>query len=189
MIVAGLALIVGASWRIIRGPDRRRALSCLLIGAAPLWFLAGFFLYGLAVGYGRNDPADTSAIKLLRPLAESLMDLEARFRYPQRTYGEKVVMISPPMPEAEARAQVAAMDRHVRALEARLGLTTTGTIHWVRGPLLGIGSHAIFGLCMGSRPGEASAGCRGPVPPSTAMKSPTACSPAIAPRGSIRPPC
>ncbi len=47
------------------------------------------------------------------------------------------------------------MDRHVRALEARLGRTTTGTVHWVRGPLLGIERHAVFGLCMGTRPGEA----------------------------------
>ncbi len=33
VIVTGLALIIGATWRIVRGPGRRRALSCLLIGA------------------------------------------------------------------------------------------------------------------------------------------------------------
>ncbi len=120
VVVAGLALIVAASWRIVRGPGRRRALSWLLIGAAPLWFLAGHFLYGLGIGGGRQFPMKVG-LKLLMPMAESLMDLEARFRYPQRTVGEKVVMISEPMLEAEARAQVAAMDRHVRSLEARLG--------------------------------------------------------------------
>ena len=104
VIVSGLALIVGASWRIIRGPDRRRALACLLVGAAPLWFLAGFFLYGLAVVSGRRLPMNV-AIRLLAPLALSVMDLDARFVYPQRTAGEKVVMISAPMPEAEARAR------------------------------------------------------------------------------------
>ncbi len=56
VIASGLALIILAPWRVIRGPDRRRALACLLIGAAPLWFLAGFFLYGLALGTGRMEP-------------------------------------------------------------------------------------------------------------------------------------
>ncbi len=115
-IVAGLALIVGALWRIIRGPRRREALSWLLLGSAPLWFLGGSALYGLAIGSGRKIPINL-AVKLMAPLGESVMDLEARFRYPQRTVGEKVVMISTAMPVEEARAQVAAMDRHVCALE------------------------------------------------------------------------
>ena len=89
------------------------------------------------------------------------MDLDARFVYPQRTAGEKVVMISAPMPEDRARAQVAAMDRHIRALEARLGRKTRGTVHWVRGPLLGMERQAIVGLCMGSRPGEGAADAEG----------------------------
>jgi hypothetical protein len=147
-----LALICGASWRIIRGPRRLHAFSCLLLGGAPLLFLAGHFLYGLSIGFGREIPLNLP-LKLLMPLGESLMDLEARFRYPQRTAGGKVVMISEPV--ADAPVQVAGMDRHVRALEARLGRTTAGTVHWVRGTLLGLqGGHAVFGLCMGSRPGS-----------------------------------
>jgi hypothetical protein len=160
VVVTGLALVGGASWRIIRGPRRRRALSCFLIGAAPLWFLAGFLLYGLAIKSARQTPL-SPAHKLLMPVGESLMDLEARFRYPQRTAGEKVVMIAPAMPEADARAQVAAMDRHVHALEARLGRRTGQTIHWARGPLLGTESIAIFGLCLGTRPGAAPADAEG----------------------------
>jgi hypothetical protein len=153
IFTVGLALIITSLWRIVRGPGRRGAVSCLLIGATPLWFLTGYFLYGLSVGQGRNIPL-TLAVKLLGPLGESVMDLDARFRYPQRTVGEKVVMLSAPLPEADARAQVAAMDRHIRALMARLGRPTQGTIHWARGPLLGIERHAVIGLCMGSRPGE-----------------------------------
>lgn len=160
MVGAGLALIVAASWRIVRGPDRRRALAWLLIGAAPSWFLAGHFFYGLAIAETRRAPM-TPALKLLMVMAESLMDLEARFRYPQRTHGEKVVMLSPPVPEAEARAQVAAMDRHVRALERRLGLPTKGTIHWARGPLLGQEAKAFLGLCMASQPGGAPTDAEG----------------------------
>src|SRR5262249_44726049 len=70
-----------------------------------------------------------------------------------RTYGAKVVMISAPMDSALARAQVTAMDRHVRGLEARLGRTFSGRIHWVRGPLLGK-QFGLNGLCSGSLPGE-----------------------------------
>jgi hypothetical protein len=95
------------------------------------------------------------------PLGESLMDLEARFRYSQRTVGESVVMISAAMPEAGARAQLAAMDRHVRALEARLGRGTEGIIHWARGPLLGTGGSAIFGLCIRTQLGGAPADAEG----------------------------
>jgi hypothetical protein len=89
--IAGLALIFGALWRIVRGPGRREALWWLLLGSAPLWFLAGYFLYGLAVGTGRKIPLNL-AIKVMAPLAESLMDLEARFRYLRRTAGENVVL-------------------------------------------------------------------------------------------------
>ena len=160
VIASGLALIVRASWRIVRGPDRRRAFACLLVGAAPLWFLAGFFLYGLAIATGRHLPLNV-ATRLLAPLALSVMDLDARFVYPQRTAGEKVVMISAPMLEADARAQVAAMDRHVRALEARLNRKIPGRIHWVRGPMFGIGPRAIIGMCMGTRPGDESPDAEG----------------------------
>jgi hypothetical protein len=132
----------------------------LLIGAAPIWFLAGFLHYGVAITSSRKIPI-TPALELLMPLGESLMDLEARFRYPQRTVGETVVMISPAMPEADARAQVTAMDRHVRALEARLGRRTGGIIHWARGPLLGTGGSAIFGLCLGTQLGGAPADAEG----------------------------
>jgi hypothetical protein len=160
IVLATLGLVIGTSWRIIRGPRRLRALSCLLIGSAPLCFLASLFLYGVAINSSRDKPL-TLGVKLLLPLAESLMDLEARFRYPQWTYGEKVVLMSPPLSETEARTQVAAMDRHVRALETRLGRSTSGTIHWVRGPLFGIRAHALFGLCMGTSPGEMPADAEG----------------------------
>lgn len=36
MVVAGSCLIVGASWRLMRGAGRRRALACVFLGMAPL---------------------------------------------------------------------------------------------------------------------------------------------------------
>jgi hypothetical protein len=151
LIVAGLALIGGAAWRLIRGPKRAAALTCLLLGFAPLGFTTGHILYGLKIGQGRQLTR-TPPIRLLIPFGESFFDLEARFRYPVRTVGAKVVMIS--KPDNHEQEQVAAMDRHVRALEARLGRPMIGRAHWVRGPLFGMQGKAIFGLCMGSRAGE-----------------------------------
>ena len=87
------------------------------------------------------------------------MDIEARTRYPQWTTGEKVTMIS--IPVANARERVAAMDRHVRQLEKRLGRTTAWPIRWVRGPLLGLDGKAPFSVCMGSRPHDAELGTDG----------------------------
>jgi hypothetical protein len=52
--LAAVGFVAGTSWRIIRGPGRRRALSWLLIGAAPLCFLASFFLYGAAISQLRR---------------------------------------------------------------------------------------------------------------------------------------
>jgi hypothetical protein len=151
LIVAGLALIGGAGWRLIRGPNRGAALTCLLLGFAPLGFTTGHILYGLKIGQGRQITR-TLPIRLLIPFGESIFDLEARFRYPVRTLGAKVVMIS--KPDNHEQEQVAAMDRHVRALEARLGRPMIGKVHWARGPLFGMQGKAIFGLCMGSRAGE-----------------------------------
>jgi hypothetical protein len=151
MVWAWLALFAGTVWRLVCGPDRGRALTYLLLGSAPACFLGGHVLYGLRAGNTRQVEYSL-ALKMLIPLGESLMDLEARFRYPERTTGEKVVMLAPEV--ASAREQVAAMDRHVRALESRLGRAIEGRVHWARGPLFGMQNKAIFGLCMGSRLGE-----------------------------------
>ena len=151
-LAAGLSLVVRAVWRVIRGPDRLRSLAWFLFGTAPVWLMAGHFLYGLDTAYGRQVPM-SYVLKVLVPLGESLMDLESRFRYPQRSVGEKVVMIS--APAADASEQVAAMDEHVRQIEKRLGRSIEGRVHWARGPLFGMQGKAIVGLCMGTRQNEA----------------------------------
>jgi hypothetical protein len=149
---SGLALFAGGIWRVIRGPGRLRAVTWLFLGVAPLLFFTGFILYGLRAGFGRQIELKLP-LKMLMPLGESVFDLLTRFEYPVRTEGETVVMIS--TPAAYARAQVDAMDRHVRSLWNRLGgKTTSRRVHWVRGSLLGIGGKAINGICLGSRPGD-----------------------------------
>lgn len=147
VLAAGISLLMLGTWRLIRGPGRRHALLCLLLGLPPLGLLTSHLMYGFGVAYGRQFTLNLP-IKLLMPFGESILDLVARFQYPVRTVGERVVMISAPMKSPEY--QVAAMDRHIRALEARLGRTGTRKVHWVRGELLGIGGKAILGMCMGS---------------------------------------
>jgi hypothetical protein len=148
---AGVMLIAGAAWRIIRGPARRRALGYLLLGTVPLAFFTGHVTYGgLRAAFQRNIPLNLP-MKMLIPVGESFMDLEARFRYPERAACGSVVMISAPV--ANGPEQAAAMDRHVHALEERLGRAVNWQIHWVRGPLMGMQGRALVGLCMGSLPG------------------------------------
>src|SRR5262249_14943527 len=127
------------------------ALACLLLGTAPLWFLAALAMYGSRAAGSRNFRLDLP-LKMLVPLGGSLMDLEARLRYPQWTEGQKLVMISEAVPDAAA--QVAAVARQVRHREQRLGRATGWRIRWVRGPLLGLEPHAIFRLGIGTRPGR-----------------------------------
>ena len=187
VIVAGLALIVGASWRIVRGPDRRRALSCLLIGAAPLWFLAGFFLYGLAVGTGRKIPLNRGdqaarspgrvvdgprgAVRLSaadgRREGRDDLGADARGRGPRPGRRDGPAR---PRPRGAAGPD----DPRDHPLGARAAAGHRASRH--HRPL------------HGEPAGRGAAGCRGPVPRPTATRSPTACSPASAPRGSIRPP-
>jgi hypothetical protein len=92
-LAASLTVLVVGSWRIARGPGRLRAATWLLLGVAPALIATGHFLYGLRLNSSRLIVLDLP-IKLLIPFGESIMDLEARFRYPERTEGETVVMIA-----------------------------------------------------------------------------------------------
>jgi len=149
LLAAGLSLLFVGLWQLIRGPLRMHALVCLLLGLPPLGFLAGHLMYGFGTTYGRRITLNLP-LRVLVPFGESLLDLATRFQYPVRTEGQRVVMISTPVDNAHA--QVVAMDRHIRALEARLGRIGSRKVHWVRGPVLGLQGRAILGMCMGSLP-------------------------------------
>ena len=147
VLAAGLALVILGIWRLVCGPRRAQTLAILLLGLPPVGFLAGHLMYGFGTAHGRQLGLNLP-LRLLVPFGESVLDLAVRFTYPIRTEGERVVMISKPV--ENAKAQVAAMDRHIRALEARLGRTGTRRVHWVRGPVLGLQGIAILGICLAS---------------------------------------
>jgi hypothetical protein len=61
----------------------------------------------------------------------------------------------------DARAQVAAMDRHVDALLARLDQLATWPIVWYRGSLLGLEPCAIHDMAIGSEVATSPPGADG----------------------------
>ena len=151
MLAGGLGLVIAATVRLIRGPRRDRALAGLLVGTAPFWFLAGHILMAMRPAFDRHVPPGWPS-KVLLPLGRPLADLEARWFYPERTRGKWVTMVG--ATAEDARAQVAAMDRHVEASLARLGQSATWPIVWYRGPLLGLQRFAVYDMAIGSEVGQ-----------------------------------
>ncbi len=158
MLAAGLGLVIAATVRMIRGPRRHRALACLLVGTAPFWFLAGHILMAMRPAFDLHVPPGWPS-KVLLPLARPLADLEARWFYPERTPGKWVTMVG--ATARDARAQVAAMDRHVEASLARLDQSATWPIVWYRGPLFGLRECAIYDMAIGSEVGQHQRGADG----------------------------
>jgi hypothetical protein len=158
MLGAGLSLAIGASVRLIRGPRRDRALAALLGGTAPFWFLAGHILMAIRPAFDRHVPLGWPT-KVFAPLARPLVDLEARWSYPERMPGKWVTMVG--ATAEDARAQVEAMDRHVEASLARLDQSATWPIVWYRGPLFGLRRCAIYDMAIGSEAGQFPRGADG----------------------------
>jgi hypothetical protein len=155
VISSGLAMLVGL-WRLLRGPRRLHGLRLVTVGTLPLALAALHGAWANSFESRALRFADYR-LRILVPLVQSLMDLEARFRYAERTVGRKVVMIHAGMPDAQE--QVEAMDRHVERLEQLLGHEMTGKVHWVRGDLFGRGGLHFCGIALGGQSGE---GARGP---------------------------
>jgi hypothetical protein len=146
VVASCLAMLMGL-WQLVNGPQRLYGFRLLTVPTIPLTLLA---FHG-SLAYANNDVEHRFASyqdHLLYPLAASLMDLEARFRYPVRTVGRKVVMMHDGIQDAEE--QVRAMDLHVERIERLLGRPTIGKIHWVRGALLGRKGLSFWGMALGS---------------------------------------
>lgn len=158
MVAAAVGLVRAATVRLIRGPRRDLALASLLVGTAPLWFSVGHVLLAMRPGFDRHVRPGWPS-KVLLPTARPLADLQARWFYPERTPGKWVTMVG--AKSRDARAQVAAMDRHVDALLARLDQPATWPIVWYRGSLLGLNVCAIFDIALGSEVGQFPPGADG----------------------------
>ena len=163
LVLSSVLAVVAGLYRLVRGPLRRQGIRLLTLGTVPLSLLAAHVCW--AVRYDMHErPAHPShsgyAIRLLLPMAESLIDLIARFRYPQRTIGRHVVMIHAGASHPEA--QVEAMDHHIERMERLLGQRAEGKVHWVRGKVFGslpgAGGFCLFGVAVGTAPGSQELG-------------------------------
>lgn len=145
VVAAATAVCLGL-WRLVRGPRRLAAASWTSAAVIPilLWVAHTSYVFGCL---DRSTLPKNLATKTALVVGASLMDVEARFRYPRRLEGERVVMIYDRVDHP--REDVAAMDRHVTKLERLLGRTLPGKVHWVRGNLLGFqGGRAFQGIAM-----------------------------------------
>ena len=145
LAASSLVAVLAGLWRLVRGPRRWYGLRLLALGTLPAALL------GLHVAWVLRSEVHEFGydLRLLIPLAESVMDLEARIRYPRRTVGRKVVMIHAGV--ANPEEQVEAMDRHIERMERLLGHEAPGKVHWVRGELLGYPGLCLRGIAIGSR--------------------------------------
>ena len=127
MFAAGLGLVIAATVRLICGPRRIRALAGLLVGTAPFWFVAGHILMAIRPAFDRHVPPRWPS-RVLEPLARPLVDLGARWFYPDRTAGTWVTMVgekaedapSPGGRDGPAHRSLAGTARPIRDLADRL---------------------------------------------------------------------
>ena len=113
-------------------------------------------MYGYKLAFGRQFELNLP-LKALIPVGDSMLDLIAGFSYPERTTGQRVVMISARLSEQAVQQQVAMMDRHINSLESQLGRSGGQRVYWVRGPVMGLEGKAVDALCFASRADESGA--------------------------------
>jgi hypothetical protein len=143
IITTGAVLFSGAlavffgGWQLIRGPRRLLACATMVLGTTPIvWFamfLLALYLQAMDRKPTRYNPAAERTIGFW---AASLADLEARWRYPQWTEGQHVILLDDGS-ISEPTKLVAQMDQHIEQMAARLhaGLPSH-KVRWVRGSLL-----------------------------------------------------
>lgn len=135
--------------RMICGPARLRTLGWLFIGATPIVWFATYFASIYEAAATRKPLNLSPSLRITALWASSLMDAEARWRYPRWSPGQHTVLIDAGTP-AEDAALMAAMDDHVKAMAKLLGQPVPkAEIAWVRGSLLGQSGRSVgaWSLC------------------------------------------
>jgi hypothetical protein len=147
-LIGGLAVLLAGLWALVRGPQRARAFSWLLLGTTPIWLWAAHISYGMWVGHSRSVPwFPGPVVKLGAPAASALLDGIVRYQYPNRLEGQRVVMVYDQVPDPAG--DIAAMDRFVQQVEELLGRRCKTKVHWIRGGVIGLGPKYNQGLAFG----------------------------------------
>jgi hypothetical protein len=152
LVLIGLPLVgllATTSRRLVRGPRRPAAAGWLLLGLTPLVWV-GTYMTDLGLRSRVREPiAFGVPVRTIMVWASSVMDLEARFRYPRWTYGRHAILLDRgETPEPEKL--VAEMDAHIEAMASLLGEPVPDCeFPWVRGPLVGHNGVAVglWALC------------------------------------------
>ncbi len=145
--LAGLVIVVLC--RLVRGKGRLRAVGWLLIGLTPLVW-SGAYLTDLSIRADtREAVAFSTPVRVVATWVSSVMDAEARWKYPRWVYGQHTVLLDQgETPNAEGL--VDEMDEHIRSMAKLLGQPVPKSeFPWVRGSLVGQNRRAIlsWALC------------------------------------------
>jgi hypothetical protein len=155
LVVSTLAALCLGVWRIARGPGRGRAAGLLAFGLVPLLGVALPAERARRGWQHRDAPVDW-VNRLVAYGGVAAMEAYARAAYPHRLESDRLVMYHAGV--ATPEADLAAMERHVAAIEQEIGRPLREKIVWVRGGALGQGGLSAFGICLGSdhspRPGN-----------------------------------
>ena len=148
LLAAAAAVGLGLR-RVVRGPRRLAAFCWVLVAVIPIMLWVVHASYTLACLHRATLPANV-ATRTALVAGAALADAEARWRYPRRLSGERVVMIYDRL--ADPDRDLGAMDRHVARLKGLLARPMRGKVHWVRGSLLGFhGGRGFQGIALCER--------------------------------------
>lgn len=138
-----VGLLATTSWRLVRGPRRGAAAGWLLLGLTPLVWV-GSYMTDLGLRSSVREPIAFGApVRTIMVWASSVMDLEARLRYPRRTYGRHAILLDRGETPEAARL-VDQMDSHIEAMATLLGQPVPDCeFPWVRGSLVGQDGKAV----------------------------------------------
>src|SRR5262249_39310043 len=131
--LAASAGFAAGLWRLLRGPGRRAAAAwapACPLPAGPRAALGADLPHLQRAGTFPTSLATTVA----RRAVASLMELQARYAYPYRIEGDRLVMFYDGRVTAPER-DLKAMERHVAHLEELTGGPLRAKVHWVRGEL------------------------------------------------------
>lgn len=130
-LIAVVATVISVVQRLIRGERRRAAILWFMVVAIPLSLFVNSFVYAQKQWSKRRVPNGIRG-KIAIVAGGGLMEAEAAYRYPNRIESEHLVMFYWGLTDAEA--ELAEMNRHVMALERKLGRSLRSKTHWGRGP-------------------------------------------------------
>ena len=142
VVLTGVLTVVVGLWQFIKGPRRTLTAAAVLLGTTPIVWFAMFVLKLYLETITRAPTTFNTPVRIVAFWAESIGDVEARWRYPRWTYGQHVILLDDNRAPEPAKL-VAQMDEHIEQMAARLhAQVPAGKSRWVRGPLLGMHGNA-----------------------------------------------